>query len=99
MDKTKNFSEFDESSIVEACQHCTSTKIDGEIVLLDLEDGIYYGINPTGSKIWEGLDSPTPISELIEDAKDELGLDREKCSEYVTDFLSELREKGLISLS
>jgi hypothetical protein len=99
MKETERDLQVKESSTVESCNHCTSTKIDGETVLLDLEDGIYYRMNSTGSYIWEKVRNPTPISEITDDAMDEFELSREKCSQYVTRFLLRLKEKGLISFS
>ena len=55
---------IDESSVVVAADDQTSTEVDGESVILDLEDGIYYGLNPMGARIWKEIQEPTAVEEI-----------------------------------
>lgn len=44
-----------ESVVYECSGHVLNCKIDDEIVLLDLDDGIYHGLDGVASRIWEIL--------------------------------------------
>ena len=35
--------------------HVVVRELEGELVLLDLESGSYFGLNPVGARIWEHL--------------------------------------------
>ena len=38
-----------------ACKDVVSAELDGEQVLLNLETGLYYGLDEIGSSLWNGL--------------------------------------------
>lgn len=96
MENPKESEEFTESSIVVVCDHQTSVQLDDENVILDLEKGIYYGLNPVGSRIWNIIQSPNSVTEIVSKITSEYDLDRDECMDYLISFLSDLREKGLI---
>lgn len=39
---------------------------DGELVVLSLEDGMYYGLNAVGARVWTLLEQPRTVRELQE---------------------------------
>lgn len=39
-------------------------EVDQEIVALDVEKGVYYGLNPVGSRIWRLLINPIRIADI-----------------------------------
>jgi hypothetical protein len=70
--------------------------IDGEIVMLDIEEGRYYGLDMIGSRIWELVEHPVVISQLITTLIAEFDVNFENCKNDVMDFLKELALKKLI---
>ena len=47
------------------------TELDEEVCLFNPEKGEYLNLNQTGSRIWNLLDKPTPIDQIIELLKKE----------------------------
>jgi hypothetical protein len=91
-------STLDESSVVVAANHQTSTEVEGEKIILDLDESIYFGLNPTGAQIWEAIQEPTPIGEVATKIAAEYDVDTEQCLEDVMALVQDLKENGLVDI-
>jgi len=89
---------IDESSVVVAADHQTSAEVDGESVILDLEEGVYYGLNPVGARIWSEIQEPTAVEEITAAITAEYDVDAEQCREDVLSLLRDLRENDLVEV-
>lgn len=74
------------------------TEIDEETVMMDIEKGSYFGLNPTGSKIWTLLAEPVVIGDLCDRLTEEFKVPQEQCEEQVVRFLENLLERGLLKV-
>jgi len=74
------------------------SEADGEMVMMSLERGEYYGLNPIGSRIWSLLESPRRDSELCETLLPDYNVSLEQCQQDVLRFLDQLAEKGVIKI-
>lgn len=73
-----------------------STRIDEELVLLDTEGGFYHHMNLTGSAIWEALEKPLDINQLVATLRTQYGIAKADVHAEVSDFINELLGMGLI---
>lgn len=73
-------------------------QIDGEVVMLSIENSEYYGMNKVGSRIWELLEEPVRFSALIEQLLEEFNVSTEQCTADTTILLHKLEDKGLIHM-
>lgn len=96
MSTSKSMLELTESSVVEAVDHQTSAEVDGENVILDLEEGVYYGLNPVGSRIWNRIQEPVRVGEIVSDITAEYDVEYERCFSDVIALLRDLDEHDLI---
>ncbi|WP_103029001.1 PqqD family peptide modification chaperone [Salinibacter altiplanensis] len=87
------------SSIVVAAEHQTSTEVDGERVILDLEEGTYYGLDPVGARIWAEMQEPAPVKEIVSAITDEYDVGADQCLEDVIALLRDLDQNGLIEVN
>jgi len=72
------------------------TKLDeGEVVLLHLESKIYYSLNPTGERIWQGLKEGLSLREISRRLQEEFDVDEENAHRSVLDLVNELCEQNL----
>jgi len=67
-----------------------------ELVLLDLERGIYYGLDPVGARMWQLLASGSSIETVVEAMLDEYDVEREQLQADLESLAKELREHGLL---
>ncbi len=72
-------------------------RVEGDFVLMDLSGGLYFGLDPVASHIWQSLaDHGDP--ELAADALcRDFEVDRSQALADVERWLSELEMKGLVS--
>jgi hypothetical protein len=72
------------------------TKIDNEIVALDVDSGACYGLNSVGSRIWALIGEPIRIADICAALMGEFKIDAPTCERQVLDLLEELRAEGLV---
>ncbi|WP_263784457.1 PqqD family protein [Salinibacter grassmerensis] len=89
---------IDESSVIVAAEHQTSAEVDGESVILDLEEGIYYGLNPVGARVWDQVQEPATVEEIVAAITAEYDVDSERCLKDVLSLLRDLKEDDLIEI-
>lgn len=75
-----------------------SAELESETVLLNLESGVYYGLNESGTETWNLLQEPIQVSELRDRLCEKFGMDQARCEEDLLAFLEGLLEEGLIEV-
>ena len=70
--------------------------IDDEVVMMSIETGEYYGLNPVASRIWELLEKPHTFKQLIDLMTNEFDIDETTCQKDMCTFLKQLIEKKLV---
>lgn len=74
--------------------------IDGELdnnqVMMHLEKGKYFGLNPVGKRIWDLIEQPKSFKELAITLLSEFDVTEEQCSQEVRSFLEKAVECGII---
>jgi hypothetical protein len=71
-------------------------EIDGEVVMLSIENSEYYGMDKVGSRIWQLLENPLSFNELVTILMDEYEVTEEKCCQETKNFLNKITEKKLL---
>ena len=75
-----------------------STNLEEEAVILNLKDGVYYGLNPLGARIWQLIQKPRAIKEILEIILEEYEVEPERCKQDLLNLLKELATKRLIEV-
>jgi hypothetical protein len=86
-----------ESTIV-AKKDQVSAQVAGEFVILSLKTGLYHGLNPIGSRVWELIRQPTTFRAICETILAEYDVDTETCERDLEDLLKQLEEVDLIEI-
>lgn len=73
-----------------------ASKIHDEIVMVNITQGNYFGLNSVGSDIWELLDEPRTIDEICSLLMNEYEIDLKSCKEQVSEFISSMEKEKLI---
>lgn len=73
-----------------------STEVGSDIIVLNLNDGEYYGLTHLSKEIWKTIESNTSIEELIKEVHMNSGMDYETVSKDFIDCIDQLKEMGLI---
>lgn len=85
-------------TMVERNQEIDASELDGETVMMDMERGNYFMLNPVGSRIWELIEKPVSVEEIIHHLREEYEVSLEECHEAVKGFLHELHHANLLHI-
>lgn len=84
------------SAIVVAAHDVLSSELGSEHVLLNLADGIYYGLDDVGSDIWKLLQTPVSVGDICRAIVETRDVDTERCRSDVVKLLGELLDRRLV---
>lgn len=74
--------------------------IDGELddnqVMMHLEKGKYFGLNPVGKRVWELLEQPRSLEEIVEALLKEFNVEKQRCINEVGEFLEKALKYDII---
>lgn len=76
----------------------SSTLVDDEMVLLDLESGKFFELRDTGLAIWRALDGTGDLTELCQKLAGEYDVDPQLCQEETERFARQLAAAGFVEL-
>jgi hypothetical protein len=85
-------------SVVNQIEDIVASDIDDEKVMMSVEMGQYYGLDPVGSRVWELIGKPVKVSALIDALLLNYDVDRETCERDVLEFLEQLHEAGILQV-
>lgn len=90
---------MDLNNVVEQSSDPISADVDGELVMMSIERGNYYGLSGIGSRIWQLIETPVTVSALCDKLLEEYDVERSVCEVDVLEFLGKLAEQELIKVS
>lgn len=85
-------------SIVKQVDDIVASEIDGETVMMSIENGQYYGLDLIGSHIWELIKKPIKVSDLIDTLLEKYDVDSDTCHRDVLAFLNDLNQDNILVL-
>ena len=85
------------SSVVRV-KEILSAEVEDEVVLMSVEKGLYFGLNPVGARLWDLLDEFVPVQEVCATIVEEFEVTLEQCQEEVLGLLKDMQEEGLIRI-
>ncbi len=91
-------SDISDTTIIRAARHQVSGKISEESVILDLDAGIYYGVNSLGSRIWELVQEPCAVGQIVEALLADFEVEPRCCLNDLLEFLADMESRGLIEV-
>jgi coenzyme PQQ synthesis protein D (PqqD) len=85
-------------SIVAAVKHQVSCDLAGEVVILNLQDGVYYGLNAVGARIWKLIEEPRSVDEIRAVLLEEYDIAADACGRQLAAVLNDLAAHGLVDV-
>jgi len=87
------------SCVVQRDPDVIAAEADQDLVMVSIANGLYYGVSDVAREIWEAIESPKKISDLIDDLVGTYDIDPTTCKEETLSFLEDLRTEGLLKVS
>lgn len=85
-------------SIVVASSNQISSDLGEEVVILNLKDGVYHGLDSVGARIWNLLQESKSVNDILNILVEEYDVEPERCKHDLLALLEELGQQRLIEV-
>jgi hypothetical protein len=86
----------DRTAVWTPSKNVVACDVEGEMVLLDLQSGTYFGLNPVGAEIWSQLGQKKSVSEIQQHLLGKYRVTPERCEAELQNLIGQLSERGLL---
>ena len=86
------------SSIIVASKEQVCCNLEEEAVMLSLEKGKYYGLDPVGTRIWSLVQEPRAVNDILDALLQEYDVEPARCKQDLMALLEKLATEGLIEV-
>jgi len=75
--------------------------LQNELVLLNLDTGVYCGLDPVGTRIWQLLQTrpARPLQQIVDTLVEEYDVDTARCVQDLLTLVARLEENKLIEIT
>lgn len=88
--------ELHEDVTLEVSENVLASTVEDELVMLDQDEEVYYGLNHVGAFLWDQLSAPQRVSDLEQATAERFEVTADQCREDVREFLENLLEADLV---
>jgi len=85
------------SRVVATSDH-VSCELEGEAVILNLNDTVYYGLNEVALSIWEQIQKPVFVWEIRDEIVRQFQVESDRCEKDVLNLLGQLKDSTLLQI-
>lgn len=87
-----------ETTVVASADHLAAA-VGDETVIMGVEDGVYYGLNEVGARVWSLIQQPQTVAVVRDVLLAEYDVAPEVCTRELLDLLQQLAAQGLIDVT
>jgi hypothetical protein len=85
-------------SVVCARSNQVSSRVDDELVVLDLDSSLYFALDPVGARIFELVQTPTPLEAVLDQVVAEFEVDAAVARADLLSLVASLVEERLVEV-
>ena len=85
-------------SIVVVNSVTVSTDLDGEIIILEMNKGMYFGLDAVGAEVWKLLQQPRRLREVHDAILRDYDVAPDVCERDLLSLLDDLARSGLVEV-
>ena len=90
-------SEITLDSVVCRSSDVMASSVENELVMMDIDRGMYYALNAVGSDIWERIAQPSMVADLCDQLQQVYAVDAATCEADVLAVLNDMAANGLLA--
>lgn len=75
-----------------------SRDLQGEAVILNLNTGLYFGLDPVGTRIWQLIEAHQSLQKVLDAMIEEYEVGQAQCAEDLLSFVTKTLEKRLVEV-
>jgi hypothetical protein len=87
-----------DSATVVVAGDVLASELGSEFVMLNLQDGTYYGLDGVGTDIWKLLQKPITVAEICRVLVSEFDVEPDRCRSDVVKLINDLVTRGLVDV-
>ena len=88
-----------DSTIISRSPSVLTAEVDGEVVMMSIEQGQYFGLDDIGSDIWQRIEPPCSFAALIDGLAVDYDADRATILADVHSLLLRMAEQDVVRLT
>ena len=85
-------------SMVVVAKDQVSCDLAGEAAILNVKNGVYYGLDPVGARIWSLMQEPRAVADIQNAITSEYEVEPERAGRDLVVLLEKLLAEGLIEV-
>ncbi len=86
------------NAIIQRAPEVIAAEVDQDLIMVSVATGCYYGVSDVAREIWDAIERPKRISDLVVDLSGRYHVDSCLCEEQTLLFLEDLRAEGLLQV-
>jgi len=90
---------LDPGALLTRSPDIVASEVDGELVLVSVQDGKYYGLDPVGSEIWRQLEQPRTVTALTAALQQHFDGDAATIERETVAFIDQLAAQALVTVA
>lgn len=75
-----------------------SRNLQGEEVILNLNTGIYFGLDPIGTRAWHLIHEHRSLRQVLDMLLEEYDVTEGSCAQDLLDLVAQMQKKGLVEI-
>jgi Coenzyme PQQ synthesis protein D (PqqD) len=92
-------SQIGDATMISRSPSVVTTEVDGEIVMMSIEKGRYFGLDDIGSDIWKRIEPPCSLATLVDGLAAAYEADRATIAADVQSLLGRMVEQDVVRLA
>jgi hypothetical protein len=86
------------SSIIQRDSDVICSEADQDLIMVSIAKGCYYGLSDVAREIWDAIEHPKRVSDLVGGLRASYDVNPSLCEEQTLSFLEALLEEGLLQV-
>ena len=84
--------------VVQRDSDVIAAEADQDLVMVSIANGFYYGVSDVAREIWEAIEHPKKVSDLVDDLSATYNVDRSRANKQTLSFLQDLLKECLLQV-
>lgn len=86
-----------EASVIARGSDFVATQVGNQTMMMSISAGKYFAVAETAQRIWELIEAPRSIEDIVSVLRSEYDVPAETCRDQVMRFAEDLHENGLVT--
>ena len=87
------------NSIIQRDPNVIAAEADQDLIMVSIATGYYYGLSDVAREIWDAIERPTKVSDLVDHLTSSHDVNSSLCEEQTVSFLEALLAEDLLQVT